>query len=128
MGKGDSVRVRGADRVADTLHGFADALADLDAAAAESAGVVVKAAQSYARRKTGAMAASITPQVTAAGATVTAGVGIARPYPAVQEYGSRRRHITANRYMGRAAETQERPVIKIYDAAIVKAAGKVEGA
>lgn len=128
MPSGKRVTVRGADRVAETLHGFAEDLADLDDVDARAAGVVVKSAQSYARRKTGRMAASIRPQVTAAGATVTAGVGISSPYPAVQEMGSRRRHITANRYMARAAETQERPVVDLYVAAIEKAAKQIEGA
>lgn len=128
MASGDRIRVRGADRVAATLHEFADDIGDLAATDARAAGIVVKAAQSYARRQTGRMAASITPEVTSAGATVTAGVGIGSPYPAVQEYGSTRRHITANRYMARAAETQEKPVIDLYDAAIDKAADKVKGA
>lgn len=109
------------------MHGFAGELEDLSSADTAAGGIVQRSAQGFARRRTGAMRASIQVKTTDDGATVTAGVGITRPYPSVQEFGSTRRHITANRYMARAAQTQERPVATVYDNAIQHAADKVKG-
>lgn len=128
MAQSGTVRVRGADEVADTLHRLADDLDDMPAVDAEAAGTVQRSAQGFARRRTGAMRASIRVETAEHGATVTAGVGISRPYPAVQEYGSDRRGITANAYMRRAAETQERPVAQLYENAVDKMVKKVKGA
>lgn len=128
MAAGDRITVRGADEVAKTMHELADALDDLDAVDAQAAGIVQRSAQGFARRRTGRMRASIQTSQTEAGATVTAGVGIVRPYPSVQEYGSTRHGITPNYYMRRAVETQERPVVNLYESAVITAANKVKGA
>lgn len=125
MPSGDRIKVRGADEVARTLHALADDLEDLPDV--DAAGLVQRSAQGFARRRTGRMRASIEVKDTSAGATVTAGVGIARPYPAVQEYGSRRHHITPNAFMRRAVESQERPVVAVYENAVQKAAKQVRG-
>lgn len=129
MGSGDGATVRGADEVQRTLGQLADALEDLDAPGRAAGGLVVRAAQGYARRRTGRMRASIAAEVVAGhGVRVSAGSGIASPYPAVQEYGSRSQHITPNAYMARAADTQERAVVGEYDAAVNTAADNVRGA
>ena len=126
MATGERITVRGADEVARTLQAFAESLAELPDA--DAGALVQRSAQGFARRRTGRMRASITVKTTEVGATVTAGVGIVRPYPLVQEYGSARRGITANRYMARAAEAQFQPVVNLYESAIDKAADKVRGA
>lgn len=128
MGKGDRITVKGADTVAKTLHGLADDIQSMPKADQAAGELVQQSAQSYARRRTGAMRASIRVERAEHGATVTAGVGISSPYPAVQEYGSRRRHITPNYYMKQAAETQETGVVTVYETAVNKAVGKVKGA
>lgn len=127
MGGDGGTTVRGADEVQRTLQDLADTLEDLDAPGRAAGGLIVKAAQGYARRRTGAMRSSIVAQVTTAGVQVSAGGGIRRPYPAVQEYGSRRHGITPNAYMGRAADTQERAVVGEYDSAVTAAADNVRG-
>jgi hypothetical protein len=127
MGSGDRATIRGADEVQRTLGDLADTLEHLDAPGRASGGLVVKAAQGFARRKSGRMRSSIVAEVTAGGVRVTAGSGIASPYPAVQEYGSRAHHITPNAYMSRAADTQERAVVAQYDDAVQAAADKVKG-
>lgn len=127
MSNSDVIRVRGADEVKRTLGDLADELDHLDKPGKAAGGLVVKAAQGFARKRTGRMRASIVAQVTTAGVTVSAGSGIAKPYPAVQEYGSRRHHITANRYMAQAADQQERAVVDEYDQAVQHAAAKVRG-
>jgi phage gpG-like protein len=128
MATGNRVTVRGADEVARTMHACAAELADLTDVDAAAAGVLQRAAQGFAPRRTGTLRASIRTETTGHGATVTAGVGITRPYPSVHEYGSKRRHITASRYMRRAAETQQRPVVNEYEQAVDHAAGRVRGA
>jgi hypothetical protein len=74
------------------------------------------------------MRSSIVAQVSTAGVQVSAGGGIRRPYPAVQEYGSKSHGITPNAYMARAADQQERAVAGEYDEAVNAAADKVRGA
>lgn len=121
-------RVRGLDEVQRTLGDLADTLGDLDAPGRAAGGLLVKAAQGYARRRTGAMRASIVAEVVAGhGVRVSAGGGIARPYPRVQEYGSDRHGITPNAYMAQAVDTQERAVVAEYDDAVQAAADKVRG-
>jgi hypothetical protein len=128
MGSGDGVTVHGADEVQRTLQDLADTLEDLDAPGRAAGGLIVKAAQGYARRKSGRMRASIEAEVLAGhGVRVSAGGGIPGPYPAVQEYGSRRHGITPNAYMARAADTQERAVVGEYDSAVTAAADNVRG-
>lgn len=128
MGAAGGATVHGADEVQRTLNELADTLEDLDAPGRAAGGLIVKAAQGYARRRTGRMRASITAEVlTGHGVRVSAGGGIPRPYPAVQEYGSRSQHITPNAYMSRAADTQERAVVGEYDSAVSKAADNVRG-
>jgi len=128
MAAGDEIRVRGADEVARTLSAFADDIEDLADTGAEAAGLVQRAAQGFAPRRTGALRASITVARAEHGATVTAGVGIRRPYPSIQEYGSNRRGITAKRYMQRAGDQQEKPVADLYETTIDKLGNQVKGA
>ena len=122
------VKVTGADRVARTMHDLADDLADLSQPGAAAAEQVAAAAQGYAPRRTGRLRASIEAKATRDGATITAGVGIVRPYPAVQEYGSSRRGITATHYMRQAAESRERAAVSEYETAVARATDKIRGA
>lgn len=124
---GEVVRVRGADQVQRTLHQLADKLDHLEPAAAQGAELVATAAQGFARVRTGRMRGSIRADASKFGATVTAGTGIASVYPAVQEYGSAKRRITPNRYMARAAETQENRVVAIVENEVKDAVNNVKG-
>lgn len=128
MAQGEQVTVRGADTVERTMRDAADQLEDLDAPGRAAGGLIVKSAQGYARRRTGAMRSSIVATVSTAGVQVTAGEGISSPYPAVQERGSQRHGITPNRYMAQAADSQERAVVAEYESAADKAANTVRGA
>jgi Bacteriophage HK97-gp10, putative tail-component len=128
MGAGDRVTVHGAENVQRTLRNLADDLDDLDDAADSAGRVVVAAAQGFAPRRTGALRASVTYVARKAGSVeVSAGSGIPRPYPAVQEYGSPRHGIKPVRYMRRAADTQEQRVVNEYETAVSRAADKVKG-
>lgn len=126
MATGDRITVTGADTVARTMHDVADAVAELPDG--EAAALLQRSAQGFARRRTGRMRASIETRTTEHGATVTAGVGIVRPYPVVQEYGSKRHHITPNYYMRQALNSQEQPIVNLYESAVQRAANKVRGA
>jgi HK97 gp10 family phage protein len=127
-GGGDVVRVRGADQVQRSLRRLADDLEHLEPAARTGAELVARAAAGFARVRTGRMRGSIKADTTKFGATVTAGVGIASVYPAVQEFGSAKRRITPNRYMQQAAESQEDRVVKIVANEVSDAVDKVKGA
>lgn len=125
---GDLIRVRGADTCARTLHALADDVEHLQPAARAGAELVQRAAQGFARVRTGAMRGSIRADSTRFGASVTAGVGIASVYPAVQEFGSARRRITPNRYMQRAQESQEQRVLALVEHEVSDAVDNVKGA
>lgn len=76
---GQSVRVRGADRLAATLGGFAAAVARNGPAMTAGGRDVATVARGRAPRRTGRMAASVAVESTDDGATVSAGVAYAGP-------------------------------------------------
>lgn len=124
----EHVRVRGLDNLQRTMGNLADDLDDLADTSAAAADILVGSAQGYAPRRTGRLRGSIEAKSTRTGATVTAGVGIVSPYPAVHEYGSRRRHITGSHYMRKAAESKERAVVNEYEKSVDKSVRQVKGA
>lgn len=129
MGTGDRISVRGAAELKSSMAALADDLTDLESPGRAAGAVIVAAAQGFAPRRTGALRASIiVDNVGTTGVVVSAGSGISRPYPAVQEFGSRRRHIVAHRYMRQAADRKERAVVTEYETAIDRAVDKVKGA
>lgn len=121
-------RVIGADTVGRTMHNVADTVGDLSKPGAAAGKDLTDAAKGYAPRLSGRLRASIEAKATRDTVTITAGVGITRPYPAVQEYGSNRRHITATHYMRRAAESRESAVVSEYEQTVNRAVDKVRGA
>lgn len=111
-------RVRGADRVARTLHAAADDLRTMSDAAREYGDLVAATGRGFAPVRTGRLRASIT----ARAAAVTA----AAPYAAAVEYGTRR-GTRPHRYMGRAVDATEADRDRIYTRSADRIGDTVKG-
>jgi hypothetical protein len=122
-----TVKVIGADRVAATMHDFADDLRDLSDAHDRAGALLVRAAQAGVRRRSGALGASIVATVTATGPTVTAGNSGVR-YAGPIEGGWRAHGIEPQKYMSGALKSQHDGVIETYIDAVDKAAQQIKGA
>jgi hypothetical protein len=116
-------KVSGADELERTMRQAGDDLGDLSAAAKRAGDTVVGAARGRAPRRSGALAASLFPLVTAAGVTVQAGVAWAGPV----HWGWPARHIAANPFLSEAATRTEDTWVGYFaderDAAIAKVHG-----
>lgn len=122
-----AVTVVGADRLARTFHEMADELRHLDDTHRRAGAELATAAAQNVHRVTGALAGSIKVTVTRDGPAVSAGNAQVR-YAGPIEGGWRRRHITPQRYMGRALDSRSGAVIDEYERAVVHAARQVKGA
>ena len=115
--------VKGADRLNATLAAAGRRLEDMPSATHRRAGAVTaQLVAAAAPRRTGHLARSFRVQATAAGATVTSGVG----YGGFVNYGTR--HLRARRFVDRALDAATQPVADIYMSEVDKALGQVKGA
>lgn len=126
MVAGQSVRVRGADTVARTMRAAATDLDDLSGATRTAAGMLARAAQNTAPRRTGALAASIRVTAGPGRGAVTAG-GTAVRYAGPIEGGYRRRNIAPRLYMRRALDAQFSAMIDTYRTDVAKATEQIRG-
>jgi phage gpG-like protein len=121
---GAQVTVIGQRRLSATISRAARDLGDLSAAGGRAAAVIVAAGRGRAPRRTGALAASLTPTATATTATVSS----RRRYAAVIHWGWPARRIAAHPFLLDAA-TITAPVWQPwYQAEIAAAVARVRGA
>lgn len=120
---GGTVELVGGAQFARTMHALARELADLHAAHEQAGAEVAKLAAGRARRKTGALAASFGPAVTAGGVQITSPL----VYAGVQEFGWAAHGITPSRALTSALDDSAPAVERIYTAAAESAVGKVRG-
>lgn len=127
----DAVTVKGADRLASTLHQFAGSLDDLSDANRRAGESIASAARGRVPRRTGRLAASGRTDVGPASVTVAFGAVYAPPihWGVGPRVGLRGPHnIRASLFLTGALETQEDAVADIYIDAIDQRLGKVQGA
>jgi ribosomal protein S6E (S10) len=104
-------RVRGADRVAATMHAAADDLATMDAATREYGKLLAAAAQGFAPVRTGRLRASIALR----GAAVSATVAYAAPVEA------------RSRYMARAVDRTAGDADRVFTAGAADICDQIQG-
>lgn len=124
---GASVTVIGADRVAATMHAFADDLRDLADTHERAGALLARAAAAGVRRRTGRLASSIAVTVTGTGPVISAGNAGVR-YAGVIEGGWRAHGIEPQHYMSRAMRGELDGIVGTYVDAINQAAKQIKGA
>lgn len=121
----DAVEVRGADRVAATLHSAASKIEKLDAANRRVAASNARAAQARAPKRTGRLARST---VGVAGPGNVARVQSSLIYSGVIHNGWPRHNITANPFIRDAVEANLSAATAIYTTEVQRALDTVKGA
>lgn len=120
------VEVIGAAELRRTLKAAGEDLAQLKEPNADVAGIVSRAAGTGAPRRTGRLASTIRPGATRKAAVIR--VGTARvPYAPVIHWGWGRRHIAADPWVSRAAQSSEPQWTQAYRAAVVRILATVRG-
>jgi len=114
----DVVKVRGADRVAATMHAAADDLRSMDAATRDYQQLLTAAARGFAPVRTGRLRASIRPLAAAVAATA--------PYAAPVEYGTAGRRPA--RFMARAVDRTESDADRVFTAGADHICDQIKGA
>jgi phage gpG-like protein len=117
-----TITVRGADTLARTARAAARDLADLRAVNAAVARRIAAAANPP--RRSGRLAASITPSSTATEAVVSSGL----VYAPVQEYGWAAHGIEGRHFLQTAFDTQRAATVGAYDDAVNDAVRQIKGA
>jgi len=118
-----TVELVGGPQFARTMHALADDLQNLTAAHQAAGAEVARAAAARARRKTGALAASFGPVVSAGGVAISSPLR----YAGVQEFGWSRHGITPSLALTSALDDSATRVESIYTAAVTAAVGQVRG-
>lgn len=117
-------QVEGDERLRATLQEAGDQLGDLSAAAKRAGDVVVSAARSRAPSRSGRLASSLFPVVTADGVRV----GARAPYAGVVHWGWPARGIRANPFLSDAATSTEGTWVGYYADEVQAAVNGVKGA
>ena len=127
----DAVRVVGADRLAATLHQFAQSLGDMSDANRAAGETIGSAARTRVPRRTGRLASSMRTDVSPTDVDVSFGAVYAAPihWGVGPRVGLRGPHnIAASLFLTAAFAAQEDTIADIYLAAIDSRLGKVQGA
>jgi len=121
VSRGPTIEVRGADRLARTARAAARDLRDLAAANRRVADGIMRAARPP--RRTGRLAASLTPSATATEATVSSPL----VYAPVIEFGWPGHNIEATHFLADALDARYGPTVAIYADTVDQALAQVKG-
>ena len=119
-------RVEGAARLRRTLKQAGDDLGDLKAAHASAAEIAATASAALAPRRTGTLAQTVRGSGTKTAATLRAGFASV-PYAGPIHWGWPARGIRPSPFLSDGAQSSEGTWLPIYETAIDKAVGKVQG-
>lgn len=122
-----TVEVEGGANLARTMRIAARVMADMPAENRDAASTISRAAGSRVPRKSGALAASIRPEIAKAEAIVYAG-SYAVPYAGVIEYGWAQHSISAQPYLEPSLTSTETEWLRGYEKAVQAACNHVRGA
>jgi hypothetical protein len=127
----DAVEVKGADRLASTLHQFSRELSDLSDANRAAGELIGSAARTRVPRRTGRLAGSMRTDVSPTDVDVSFGAVYAAPiqWGVGPRVGLRGPHnIATTLFLTNALAASESAVAEIYVGAIDERLGKVQGA
>jgi hypothetical protein len=122
---GETIKVRGADRVASTMRHASDQLGHMDGANRRVAAGIAQQARARAPRRSGALARSTTGK---AGANNSAEIEATVIYAGVIHEGWPRHHIRAQPYIRQTVESTQAQWLNAYEREVDKITDNVRGA